>query len=95
MNRRRFLQTALSTSLGSFLFQDSSMLGTNVEARNGGEDPAGFETIGLYASLPTDPPPMDPQVYRFFQACGYNYLEFCEAGYRSRPDLLPHTTKTC
>ena len=22
-------------------------------------------------------------------SCGYNYLEFCEAGFRSRPDLLP------
>jgi hypothetical protein len=28
-------------------------------------------------------------VYDFFRACGYNYLEFCEAGFRSRPDLLP------
>jgi hypothetical protein len=89
MDRRRFLQTALSTSLGSFLFQDSSMLGTNVEAKSRGKDTSGFETVGLYASLPTDPPPKDPQVYRFFHACGYNYLEFCEAGFRSRPDLLP------
>lgn len=28
-------------------------------------------------------------MYEFFRACGYNYLEFCEAGFRSRPDLLP------
>ena len=65
------------------------MLGTNVEAKNRGKDTSGFEIVGLYASLPTDPPPKDPQVYRFLQACGYNYLEFCEAGFRSRPDLLP------
>src|SRR5207249_5344365 len=46
-----------------------------------------------YASLPTDPPPTDPRVYDFFKACGYNYLEFCEAGFRSRPDLLPEYYK--
>ena len=28
-------------------------------------------------------------MYEFFKACGYNYLEFCEAGFRSRADLLP------
>ena len=28
-------------------------------------------------------------MYDFFKACGYNYLECCEAGFRSRPDLLP------
>jgi hypothetical protein len=49
----------------------------------------GFTTVGLYASLPTDPPPKDPRVYDFFKACGYNYLEFCEAGFRFRPELLP------
>jgi len=27
-------------------------------------------------------------MYEFFKACGYNYLEFCEAGFRSRADLL-------
>ncbi len=48
-----------------------------------------FETVGLYVSLPTDPPPTDPKVYDFLKASGYNYLEFCEAGFRSRPDLLP------
>jgi hypothetical protein len=48
-----------------------------------------LETVGLYVSLPTDPPPSDPRVYDFYKACGYNYLEFCEAGFRTRPDLLP------
>lgn len=48
-----------------------------------------FGTVGLYVSLPTDPPPTDPRLYDFFKACGYNYLEFCEAGFRSRPDVLP------
>jgi len=48
-----------------------------------------FATIGLYASLPTDLPPTDPNIYEFLEACGYNYLEFCEAGFRSRPDRLP------
>jgi hypothetical protein len=28
-------------------------------------------------------------MYDFYKACGYNYLEFCEAGFRCRPDLLP------
>jgi hypothetical protein len=59
-----------------------------LEARGPTEPGGGFQTVGLYASLPTDPPPKDPRVYDFFKACGYNYLEFCEAGFRSRPDLL-------
>jgi hypothetical protein len=48
-----------------------------------------FQTVGLYVSLPTDLPPTDPSFYDFLAFCGYNYLEFCEAGFRSRPDLLP------
>src|SRR5687767_4320598 len=48
-----------------------------------------FETVGLYVSLPTDLPPTDPSFYDFLASCGYNYLEFCEAGFRSRPALLP------
>src|SRR5688500_5432034 len=48
-----------------------------------------FETVGLYVSLPTDLPSTDPSFYDFLASCGYNYLEFCEAGFRSRPDLLP------
>ena len=48
-----------------------------------------FETVGLYVSLPTDLPPTNPGFYDFLASCGYNYLEFCEAGFRSRPDLLP------
>jgi hypothetical protein len=63
------------------------------EASRSAEHAGGFETVGLYASLPTDPPPKDPRVYDFLKACGYNYLEFCEAGFRSRPDLLPEYYK--
>jgi hypothetical protein len=62
---------------------------TGVEARRPAKKPFRFETVGLYVSLPTDPPPAEPRVYDFLKACGYNYLEFCEAGFRSRPDLLP------
>jgi hypothetical protein len=87
MHRRRFLETALTTSAGSFLSQDFRILVAAAEAKIPTRS-NGFETIGLYCSLPTDPPPKDPQMYEFFKACGYNYLEFCEAGFRSRPDLL-------
>jgi hypothetical protein len=62
---------------------------TAVDAKRPAKNTFRFETVGLYVSLPTDPPPTDPRVYDFFKACGYNYLEFCEAGFRSRPDLLP------
>ena len=89
MNRRRFLQTALATSVGSFLFQDSPTLAAAPRAKSAEKPAGGFETIGLYCALPTDPPPKDPRMYEFFKACGYNYLEFCEAGFRSRADLLP------
>jgi len=89
MDRRNFLQAALATSVGSFLFSDSSIRGTCTDAKNSAERGSGLETVGLYASLPTDPPPKNRRVYDFFRACGYNYLEFCEAGFRSRPDLLP------
>ncbi len=85
-NRRDFLRAALATSVGPFLCRHSSMF--ELEARGPAEQGGGFQTVGLYASLPTDPPPKDPRVYDFFKACGYNYLEFCEAGFRSRPDLL-------
>jgi len=87
MDRRGFLRAVLATSAGPFLFQNSSMV--EREASRSAEHAGGFETVGLYASLPTDPPPKDPRVYDFFKACGYNYLEFCEAGFRCRPDLLP------
>jgi hypothetical protein len=60
-----------------------------VDANRPAKNTVRLETVGLYVSLPTDPPPTDPRVYDFFKACGYNYLEFCEAGFRSRPDLLP------
>ena len=88
MDRRRFLETALTTSAGSFLFQDFRILPITAQAKSPTRS-TGFETIGLYCALPTDPPPKDPQMYEFFKACGYNYLEFCEAGFRSRSDLLP------
>src|ERR1051325_6749852 len=91
MNRRDFLRAVLAASVGPFVFQDSSML--EREASRSAEHAGGFETVGLYASLPTDPPPKNPRVYDFFKACGYNYLEFCEAGFRSRPDLLPEYYK--
>src|SRR6266516_7284148 len=87
MDRRSFLRAALATSAGPFLFQNSSMF--EREASGSAEHAGGLETVGLYASLPTDPPPKDPRVYDFLEACGYNYLEFCEAGFRTRPDLLP------
>src|SRR5216683_1494702 len=86
-NRRDFLRAALATSVGPFLCRHASMF--ELEARGPTERGGGFQTVGLYASLPTDPPPEDAGVYDFFKACGYNYLEFCEAGFRSRPDLLP------
>jgi hypothetical protein len=60
-----------------------------VDAKRPAKNTFHFETVGLYCSLPTDPPPTDPRLYDFLKACGYNYLEFCEAGFRSRPDLLP------
>src|SRR6266568_3334066 len=91
MDRRGFVRAVLATSAGPFLFQNSSMV--EPEASRSAEHAGGFETVGLYASLPTDPPPKDPRVYDFFKACGYNYLEFCEAGFRSRPDLLPEYYK--
>src|SRR5260370_26752598 len=89
MDRRHFLQAAVATSVGSFLSQDSPILGAPAEAKSAAKHAGAFETIGLYCSLPTDPPPKDPQMYDFYKACGYNYLEFCEAGFRSRPDHLP------
>src|SRR5262249_36692766 len=89
MERRRFLRTALATCMGTFLWQDSSLPVANAEAKEAEKHARSLETIGLYCALPTDPPPKDPRMYEFFKACGYNYLEFCEAGFRSRPDLLP------
>ncbi len=87
MDRRGFLRSVLAASAGPFLFQNSATF--EQEASRSEEHPGGFETVGLYASLPTDPPPKDPRVYDSYKACGYTYLEFCEAGFRSRPDLLP------
>ncbi len=90
-NRRDFLRTALASFVGPFLCRHSSMF--ELEATGPTEPVGSFETVGLYASLPTDPPPQDPRVYDFFKACGYNYLEFCEGGFRYRPDLLPEYCK--
>ena len=89
MYRRRFIKTAVATSAGKILFQDSLIFDVTARAKSSEKPTGGFETIGLYCALPTDPPPKDPQMYEFFKACGYNYLEFCEAGFRSRSDLLP------
>jgi len=87
MDRRRFLRNSLATSIGSLLLQDCSISRTVTEVTRPVKN--GFETVGLYVSPPTDLPPSNPQVYEFFRACGYNYLEFCDGGFRSRPDLLP------
>jgi hypothetical protein len=45
-----------------------------------------FQTIGLYIAPPRNE---EGALYDFLRACGYNYLEFCEAGFARRPDLLP------
>jgi hypothetical protein len=45
-----------------------------------------FDTIGLYV---TPPGKEEFHYYDFYQASGYNYLEFCESGFARRPDLLP------
>ena len=45
-----------------------------------------FQTIGIYISPPQS---HESHYYDFYGACGYNYLEFCEAGFGRRPDLLP------
>src|SRR4029077_15014689 len=66
-NRRDFLRAALATSVGPFLCRHAAM---SEQARGPTEQGGGFQTVGLYASLPTDPPPKDPRVYDFFQACG-------------------------
>jgi len=90
MDRRRFLQTTLATSFGSFAMPPRTTLIDPATSATGATAYAdGFDTVGLYVSLPTDPPPASPKYYDFFRACGYNYLEFCEAGFRTRPDLLP------
>ena len=89
MDRRRFLQTTLATSFGSFVMPRTTLIDPAAGAMGATESATGFDTVGLYVSLPTDPPPASPKHYDFFRACGYNYLEFCEAGFRTRPDLLP------
>src|SRR5437773_10008642 len=91
LDRRGFLRAAVATSVGTFLFQDSSIF--ERDTRGSSARGRGFETVGLYASLPTDPPPKDPRVYDFFKACGHNYLEFCEAEFRFLADLLPEYYK--
>lgn len=58
---------------------DHGLSKTNAGARR-------FDTIGLYVS----PPGKEAtHYYDFYKASGYNYLEFCEAGFARRPDLLP------
>jgi hypothetical protein len=89
MDRRRFLQTTLATSFGSFAMPRTTFIDPAAGAKGATGYANGFDTVGLYVSLPTDPPPASPRYYDFFRACGYNYLEFCEAGFRTRPDLLP------
>ena len=89
MDRRRFLQATLATSFGSLAMPRTALTAPSATAARATENAAGFDTVGLYVWLPTDPPPAGPKHYDFFRACGYNYLEFCEAGFRTRPDLLP------
>src|SRR5204863_9982926 len=91
LDRRGFLRAAVATSVGTFLFQDSSIF--ERDTRGSSARGRGFATVGLYASLPTDPPPKARRVYAFFKACGYNYLEFCEAALRFRRDSLPEYCK--
>jgi hypothetical protein len=45
-----------------------------------------FATIGIYI---TPPDTNDTVTYAFLKECGYNYLEFCEAGFARRPGALP------
>src|SRR4051812_4235340 len=45
-----------------------------------------LQTVGLYIQPSAEG---DLHFYDFFKACGYNYLEFVEAGFSKRPDLLP------
>src|SRR5204863_6915014 len=54
IDRRGFLRAVLATSAGPYLFQNSSIV--EREASRSAEHAGGFETVGLYASLPTDPP---------------------------------------
>src|SRR5437588_11724528 len=91
MDRRGFLRAVLATSAGPFLFHNSSMV--EREASRSAEHAGGFATVGLYASLPSHPRAQDPGACDFLNACGCNYLEFREAGFGSRPDLLPESYK--
>jgi hypothetical protein len=43
-------------------------------------------TVGLYIAPAEEG---QSHFYDFYKACGYNYLEFCETGFATRPDLLP------
>ncbi len=44
-----------------------------------------FQTVGLYVSPATG---REARAYDFYRACGYNYVEFCDGGFASRPDVL-------
>jgi hypothetical protein len=44
-----------------------------------------FQTVGLYVSPAAR---KDAPDYDFYKACGYDYLEFCEGGFGTRPDRL-------
>jgi hypothetical protein len=87
MNRRGFLEVAIAGAIAPALWRDGSLRDPSGEPGAAPHHTAGLETVGLYVSLPTDPPPKNPAVYDYFRACGYNYLEFCEAGFRYRPPL--------
>jgi hypothetical protein len=89
MNRRGFLEVAIAGAIAPALWRDGSLRDPAGEPGAAPHHTAGLETVGLYVSLPTDPPPKNPAVYDYFRACGYNYLEFCEAGFRYRPPLHP------
>jgi hypothetical protein len=94
MTRRRFLKSMALASVGGMGLKLVGSPTIIAAAQPVGYKPLStatsgarpFDTIGLYVA----PPDKDEaHYYDFYQACGYNYLEFCEGGFARRPDLLP------
>ncbi|MBM3493989.1 MAG: hypothetical protein FJX72_06680 [Armatimonadetes bacterium] len=44
-----------------------------------------FSTVGIYVQPPTAE---QTHYFDFYKDCGYNYIEYCEAGFARRPDTL-------
>jgi hypothetical protein len=94
MTRRSFLQSMALASVGGMDLRhmgSPTMIAAAQPATDNGPSKAipgarPFNTIGLYVAPPGKG---ESDYYDFYQACGYNYLEFCEAGFARRPDLLP------